>query len=138
MPDQLREMLPGGAASIANGSLCRKRLLQVVEQLLQEHRARATYFGPTLFADPAWDILLVLFLAETRQQRLTVSKLCAEIGVPATTGLRWIARLTKGGLVLRRADPTDKRRFFLDLAPAASAAMRSYCWSTAAAERLAA
>ena len=46
--------------------------------------------------------------------------------VPATTALRWIKSMTDAGLFVRRADPHDGRRVFVELSPGASAAMRGY------------
>lgn len=111
---------------------------QLVKGLIDERRARGHYFRSELFADPAWDILLVVFLAETQQQRITVSTVCDQAAVPATTAQRWITSLTDEGLLKRQDDPTDRRRKFIELSPGASAAMRSYCWSTAGKLRLAA
>jgi DNA-binding MarR family transcriptional regulator len=46
--------------------------------------------------------------------------------VPATTALRWLKTMTEQGLFVRRADPHDGRRVFVELAPQASRALRSY------------
>ena len=79
-----------------------------------------------MFADPAWDMLLDLLQAEISQLRVPVSSLCIAASVPATTALRWLKMLTQQGIFLRRADPHDGRRVFVELAPAASQAMRRY------------
>src|SRR3546814_1843272 len=46
----------------------------------------------TLFrSDPAWDMLLDLYLAAERNTRpVSISSLCIASAVPATTALRWI------------------------------------------------
>ena len=84
------------------------------------------FFADDLFADPAWDMLLDLLQAEIAQLRVPVSSLCIAASVPATTALRWLKSMTEQGLFVRRADPHDGRRVFVELAPAASAAMRRY------------
>jgi hypothetical protein len=43
---------------------------------------REQFFGPDLFADPAWDILLDLYAARLEQQRVAVSSLCIAAAVP--------------------------------------------------------
>ena len=53
-------------------------------------------------------------------------RLCIAAAVPATTALRWIKTMTDNGLFLRRADPHDGRRVFIELAPDASVGMRRY------------
>ena len=79
-----------------------------------------------MFADPAWDMLLDLLQAEISQLRVPVSSLCIAASVPATTALRWLKMMTQQGIFLRRADPHDGRRVFVELAPSASQALRRY------------
>jgi DNA-binding MarR family transcriptional regulator len=68
-----------------------------------------------LFGEPAWDILLDLFIAYKRGTELQVSSVCLEAGVPSTTILRWIARLEREGLLYRQADTGDLRRRYVRL-----------------------
>ena len=97
-----------------------------VRQVIRARRLRARFFDEELFADPAWDMLLDLFQAEIAQHRVPVSSLCIAAAVPPTTALRWIKTMTDAGLFLRRADPHDGRRVFVELAPHAGQAMRRY------------
>ena len=46
--------------------------------------------------------------------------------VPATTALRWLGSLVQKGVFIRRADPHDGRRVFVELSPETSAALRRY------------
>lgn len=98
----------------------------VVRAAIRARRLREQYFKAELFADPAWDMLLDLLAAEIAQHRVPVSSLCIAASVPATTALRWMKTMTDEGLFLRRADPHDGRRVFIELAPHASEAMRRY------------
>lgn len=68
-----------------------------------------------LFGEPAWDILLDLYIARMSRTDLQVSSVCIEAGVPSTTILRWIARLEAEGLVYRAADKADARRRYVRL-----------------------
>src|SRR5207248_1300212 len=77
-----------------------------------------------LFADPAWDMLLDLLQAEIAQLRVPVSSLCIAAAVPATTALRWLKAMVAQGVFVRRADPHDGRRAFVELAPESSQARR--------------
>ena len=77
----------------------------------------APLFREELFADPAWDMLLDLLQAEIAQLRVPVSSLCIAAAVPATTALRWLKTMTDQGMFVRRADPHDGRRVFVELAP---------------------
>jgi DNA-binding MarR family transcriptional regulator len=67
-----------------------------------------------------------LLQAEIAQLRVPVSSLCIAAAVPATTALRWLKTMTDKGIFLRRADPHDGRRVFVELSPSASEGMRRY------------
>jgi len=99
---------------------------ETVRAVIRARRTRSRFFSEELFADPAWDMLLDLLQAEIAQLRVPVSSLCIAAAVPATTALRWIKTMTEQGLFVRRADPHDGRRVFVELAPSASDAMRRY------------
>jgi hypothetical protein len=99
---------------------------ETVRNVIRARRLRARYFPEELFADPAWDMLLDLLQAEIAQLRVPVSSLCIAAAVPATTALRWLKSLVAQGLFIRRADPHDGRRVFVELAPETSHALRRY------------
>ncbi len=99
---------------------------EVVKGLIRARRERTRYLSHELFAEPAWDMLLDLLQAEIAHRRVSVSSLCVASGVPSTTGLRWINHMVGQGLVIRRADPHDGRRVFVELAPEVSKSLRRY------------
>jgi DNA-binding MarR family transcriptional regulator len=99
---------------------------ETVQSVIRARRLRTRYFPEYLFADPAWDMLLDLLQAEIAQLRVPVSSLCIAAAVPATTALRWLKTMVQEGVFLRRADPHDGRRVFVELAPEASRALRRY------------
>lgn len=97
-----------------------------VRDVIRLRRLRERFFEPGLFADPAWDIFLDLTAAQLEGEDVPVSSLCAAAAVPPSTALRWIAALTDQGLLVRRADPEDRRRVFIDLAQPVARAMERY------------
>jgi DNA-binding MarR family transcriptional regulator len=99
---------------------------ETIRSIIRARRLRARYFSEDLFADPAWDMLLDLLQAEISQLRVPVSSLCIAAAVPATTALRWLKTLVQEGVFVRRADPHDGRRVFVELAPESSRALRRY------------
>src|SRR6185503_15832384 len=99
---------------------------ETVRSVIRARRLRSRYFSEELFADPAWDMLLDLLQAEIAQLRVPVSSLCIAAAVPATTALRWLKNMVDQGLFIRRADPHDARRVFVELAPQTSLALRRY------------
>ena len=99
---------------------------RVVVNLLRARGSRKTLFDDSLFADPAWDMLLELYAARLGNRKISVSSLCIAADVPTTTALRWIAVLADGGWIVRRDDPGDGRRTFVHLTPKAVAALESF------------
>ncbi len=100
--------------------------VEAVRSVIRARRLRTRYFAEDLFADPAWDMLLDLLQAEIAQLRVPVSSLCIAAAVPATTALRWLKSMTDKGIFVRRADPHDGRRVFVELSNETSLAMRRY------------
>jgi DNA-binding MarR family transcriptional regulator len=99
---------------------------EALRAMIRARRLRSAYLPADLFADPAWDMLLDLLQAEIVQHRVPVSSLCIAAAVPATTALRWIKSMTDRGLLVRRDDPHDGRRVFIEMAPETSASLRRY------------
>ena len=91
------------------------RLAEFARCLYESRRLRDGLFPPRLFGEPAWDILLDLFAAETEGEPVDVSSACVAAAVPQTTALRYVSRLEAIGLVRRAAVATDRRRSKLHL-----------------------
>lgn len=72
-------------------------------------------FRDGIFFDPGIEIMLQLFIAYEEQQAMAVGDVTTAGGIPQTTGLRWVVRLEALGYVVRRQDPSDKRRIFVAL-----------------------
>jgi len=68
-----------------------------------------------LFSDPAWDILLDLFVGQVDGRDVTITSACIASRRPSTTSLRYIDHLSKQGLVYREKDSRDHRRVYLRL-----------------------
>ncbi len=99
---------------------------RTVKLAITARRERCSYFPADLFADPAWDILLELYLADLEQRRVSVSALCLAGGVPQSTNFRWIAKLESVGLLERHVDPLDGRRSWVELSEMGLSRMHSY------------
>jgi hypothetical protein len=97
-----------------------------VTAVIQARRLRARYFDDELFADPAWDMMLDLLRAELSHRRVSISSLSIAAAVPATTALRWLKAMTDKGLFIRRDDPLDGRRVYVELSAQCSRALRCY------------
>jgi predicted transcriptional regulator len=87
-------------------------------QAYRDRRRREQVFGDaSLFGEPAWDIMLDLFVAAAQEKRIAVTSACIGSAVPATTALRWIKILEDRGLIEREVDEGDARRTFVRLSP---------------------
>ena len=104
----------------------------ILRELIKLRRLRDRFFPPDLFADPAWDILLDLKAAAQEGQKVSVSSLCIAAAVPPTTALRWVTAMTDSGMLLRRQDPADARRVFIELSAETSAKLDDYFAAAAA------
>ena len=94
--------------------------------LYEGRRERRHFFPSDLFADPAWDMLLLLYCAGGRGERPSVSSVCHASEVPITTGHRWLRHLEDRGLILRAPHSTDRRSFVLGLTEEGKRKMNGY------------
>lgn len=92
-----------------------------IEEAYKLRRKRAELFEAELFNDPAWDILLDLYVAERVRKNIPITSSCIASNVPASTGSRWIALLIQNGYIQQHDDPADARRSFISLTSAARA-----------------
>ena len=98
----------------------------LVRDILRSRSRRGEHFGASLFSDPAWDLLLVLYQMELEQRRISIGGLCQSAGVAGTTGLRWIDILDGKRLIERHADPLDGRRVYIRLSFEGLSSMHAY------------
>jgi hypothetical protein len=102
------------------------RSLTTARRMIRERARRQNYFDAGLFADPAWDMMLDLFVAEAEGRETPVMNLCLSSQVPETTTLRWVKTLEHAGVFIRQKDDHDQRRVLVRLSPSAATAMAAY------------
>lgn len=101
--------------------------VQLARQIYANRRRRNLAFANTdIFGEPAWDILLDLYVAQAEGRLMSVSSACIGSAAPPTTGLRWLGVLQQEGLVLREHDPQDQRRILVRLSPDGTNRMEDY------------
>ncbi len=92
------------------------QITDLARRFYRSRRMRSRIFGDEqLFGEPAWDLLLDLFVAQAEGKHLSVTAACIGAAVPTSTALRWLLILEERGLVRRENDPADARRVFLEL-----------------------
>lgn len=79
---------------------------------IRARKARDDALGEDLFFDPAWSILLELYVHHRQRTAVSITSLCVAAGVPSSTGLRWMTLLERRGLVAREPDPFDRRKIY--------------------------
>lgn len=92
-------------------------LCALAQEELRERGRRAAHFPDTLFGEPAWDILLDLYVHACKAHEVSVTSACLAAQVPPTTGLRWIGLLEAEGFIARRSSQRDRRTVILDFTP---------------------
>lgn len=89
-------------------------LVQRAEELYRRRRRRHQVLG-NLASDPAWDMLLDLFVRTARGEKTPVKNLCLAACAPTSTALRWMDRLESAGLITKAGDQEDARRLIVEL-----------------------
>jgi DNA-binding MarR family transcriptional regulator len=90
-------------------------LVEVARRLYRLRKRRDAELGSMLFSEPAWDILLDLFISDYDDRQLSVSAVCIGARAPSATALRYLALLQDAALVERVRDVTDGRRSHVKL-----------------------
>ncbi|MDK2759232.1 MAG: hypothetical protein KYX66_21125 [Blastomonas fulva] len=81
---------------------------------------------PSLLANPAWDMLIDLFVHTHASKPVFTSALCVGSGLPMSNALRLIRKLRNSNVVYREPDPSDGRRYFIRLTPHTMEALNRY------------
>jgi MarR family transcriptional regulator, temperature-dependent positive regulator of motility len=85
------------------------------ERLYAERRRRDTLFPDGLFGEPAWDLLLAMFVAREKGQAMILCRAYKAAGVSDTTGRRLLDRLEEEGLISRRRAPRSRKMRIVEL-----------------------
>lgn len=101
-------------------------LAQKARTLADQRRLRRRSLPAELFHEPAWDMLLALYIAHDEGRVLNVKSLVACADAPVTTSQRWIEHLYKLRLVTRVVDAVDRRRLEVSLSQDGVDAMEAY------------
>lgn len=116
---------PSGGAPAIN-PLTPVDLVARARQQLAMRKARRRHFPPDLFHEPAWEMLVALFIIYQTERSMNVKALVACSDAPATTSQRWIDHLHKSGLIDRVTDTLDRRRIDISLSDQGYDAMARY------------
>jgi len=107
----------------------------IAEAWIAALRQRNSVFTEGIFADPAWDLLLDLYVSHCNGRQVSVTSACIAANVPATTALRWIGVLESKGLIVRNDDTHDNRRKLVSLTDDARAKVEAALDGAAKSDR---
>ena len=93
---------------------------------LQLRQRRQTHFSASMFGEPAWDLLLALYVTQTDAEVASVSTLAKTAEIPMSTASRWLDYLEEHGFVERQPSHLDGRASNVFLSPRGRAALGQY------------
>lgn len=97
----------------------------LAKEMYDSRQRRARFFPRSLFNEPAWDVLLVLYIHHG-VSRLCIKDVLQMIDTPQTTLLRWLKTLEDENFVSVRKHPFDRRVSILDLTELGLSYMAAY------------
>lgn len=102
------------------------KLATIASSIYRSRQMRSRYFEGSLLGDPAWDMLLDLFISKIQGRRVSTSSLCLAAHVPQATGLRWIDQLRRGGLLQQAPAHDDARVKLVEISSEGFRRMRAF------------
>lgn len=93
---------------------------------ISARQLRYRFLPRPMFGEPAWDMLLSLYVTSPSDARQTVSNLSSYSEAPPTTALRWIDFLEGQEYVTRRPSNCDLRVVFVELTAKGRDAIEAY------------
>jgi hypothetical protein len=91
------------------------RAFERAKTIIDLRKRREASLGAELFAEPAWDILLDLFVQRVEGRRTSSTSASIASRAPTTTALRYISALQERGLVTRNVADHDHRVHYVRL-----------------------
>jgi hypothetical protein len=104
-------------------------LTDYARQILAGRKQRDRYFDPMLFSNPAWDILLKLYIAGGEGKPSNVLDTCLASTVPQSVALRWLTYLEQEDMVIETPDPVRPRQTLIRLSDQTRLTITSYLGS---------
>jgi DNA-binding MarR family transcriptional regulator len=117
-------------SSAADRAIRDRDPVEIARAILEDRRRRCQIFNPGMFGEPAWELLLNLYVMDKHGPRLTIGQLIQIAGVAQATALRWLEYLRDQELITREEHPTDARTAYVALTDKAREALSLYLCQT--------
>jgi len=88
---------------------CDALLADVAKRVTQMRKSKKAILSSPIFIEPAWDMMLDLFIARTTERDVGLTSVAIASGVPLSTGLRYLKVMEVQKLVTRYPDLKDGR-----------------------------
>ena len=98
-------------------------------QELVERRRRREHFPQDMFGEPAWEILLLLYV-QRDGRRFTVTALAEALDLPQNSTGRWLRYLETAGLAVRKPHRLDQRSTIAEISEEGIRAVEAYFQGT--------
>lgn len=104
--------------------------LAILAKVIHKQRQRRdVLLGIPVTQEPAWDMLLDLYIARTEGKPISTSSAYIASNAPPTTALRYISLLEAAGMICRIADPFDNRVTYVEITPSAYLKVAEYLFT---------
>jgi hypothetical protein len=101
--------------------------LEAARKAVRDREARADFVGnQEIFGEPAWDILLDLFIRQANESHVSARGAMTHSGAGPSTVVRWLSVLEQNGLIQTMPDPSDSKHSLIQLTPAGYEGMLRY------------
>jgi DNA-binding MarR family transcriptional regulator len=100
-------------------------LLERARSILRVRAARERMLGRAAIGEPAFDLLLWLYL-RTGQKEASLTSLARAADIPYSSAMRWARYLADRGYVERTESRSDRRSTSVELTPAGRAMMDEF------------
>jgi DNA-binding MarR family transcriptional regulator len=128
--------IPQEEATEAGEEISTEVLVSRARIIFHSRLARTRHFNRAMFGEPAWDIMLMLYINDRGGSRLTATKIADLIEQPFSSVVRWIDYLAKERLIERLPHPNDKRVSIIALREKGRDSIETYLGTVAALNSL--
>lgn len=115
-------------ADPGNGSIdySSRQYITTLQWLIDARRKRFKYLHGAPISDASWDILLDLMLSQLKGVPVAASSASLAAAIPLTTALRRVSEMVGDGYIVRRGDPSDKRRDIIEISEETFEGVKQY------------
>jgi DNA-binding MarR family transcriptional regulator len=102
------------------------RLLERAKAIVRVRRARDRLLGRAVVGEPAYELLLALYVSANRRRGVPLTTLAKSAKVPYSSALRWIAYLEDKRFVSRSQSSSDRRVILIRLTGSGLAVLHDF------------